>query len=172
MPRNFTTLIAPEGVTEVTHEGVRYTVEDGTIDVQNEGHIAWLKSAGFHDGGADSDDTMLYGSSVFGSSVDVGQAEPVQLGEVVRHAHSRSELTATAWNNLTEVVRDRLLTLSVIEMRNEAALADPDSPNFEAMTREGLVAYLVALGVTDHKAIESKASLISAAQAAHEAKAQ
>lgn len=73
------------------------------------------------------DDTpeALFGSSILPAMVELTAAKSVQLGDVVRRAHTDSTLTVKEWNSLQQPTREKLLAKAVDAMKAEAA-AEPE----------------------------------------------
>ena len=71
----------------------------------------------------DSSIVALTGSDLYPATMAFGTKE-LSLGDVVRRAHAESGLSATAWNELDQAVRDEAIMLTVGRLQAEAAEAD------------------------------------------------
>jgi hypothetical protein len=83
-------------------------------------------SGGPDDPDDDADDSSvvaLTGSDLYPATMAFGTKE-LSLGDVVRRAHAESGLSATAWNELEQPVRDEAIMLTVGRLQAEAAEAD------------------------------------------------
>lgn len=68
---------------------------------------------------ADEDDVLLIGSDLYPAMLPFGDKE-LALGDVVARAHAESGLSATAWNELDQSIRDEAIMLTVSRLQVEA----------------------------------------------------
>lgn len=81
-------------------------------------------AGGEGDGGGSEEDTdegdvLLIGSDLYPSMLPFGDKE-LALGDVVARAHVESGLSATAWNELDQALRDEAIMLTVSRLQAEA----------------------------------------------------
>lgn len=89
----------------------------------------------------------LLGSSSLPSAIDVGAAEPIQLGLVVANAFAASGKTEDDWNTMPDADREALLEAEIGRLREENAkpVEDKTEPDMLAALREDFSAQLAAL---------------------------
>lgn len=71
--------------------------------------------------------TTLYGSSILEATYQIGD-QTVQLGEIVKNAHAKSELTPEQWNMLPTDTREALLADELKAMQAAASPAEAETP--------------------------------------------
>lgn len=168
-----TRLIAPEETASVSVDGTKYTPNaEGVFDINNGSHVAILTRPpfGFTEAAEDTTnpaESMLLGSSILSSMVDVGGEEPLQLGEVVRRAHEASGLSVAEWNAMPEDERERRLEEIVQALRDENEPGQEDADALRAAEIEALRAVdpaamanrgIVAKWLNDHGDADAKSS--------------
>ncbi len=147
-------LLTPEGRPDAVAQfdgAVTYEPDEtGHITVQHPGHLEILRRMGYRDAegttapasaapapvseaapASERKTEALVGSSNFPAHLDVGDEQPVQLGAVVAAAHARSALSVDAWNSLSEVSRDVLISHAAYELGVAARAARGDDDDDE-----------------------------------------